>query len=117
RKPIRPNYNRAILPLSSVQQRTELLQCDFLVPKVDRRHCTTGNADNLLVHLRTEGEAGKRQRQRNAWLQEKVRAQQEKKYEQESDIDEREQDQPAEVVFLRPDQLHSRFSGYAVESA
>src|SRR3954465_14255110 len=66
-------YNRAVLPFGGIEQRSELLQRNFLVAEVNGGHRASSDADDLLVHLRSEAESGERQRKRNARLQYEVR--------------------------------------------
>jgi hypothetical protein len=41
-------------------------------------------------------------------LQNKIRAEQQKKNQKEGNIDQPQEDKPAEIVFLRPAELHAR---------
>ena len=100
------NNNVAILAFGSIEQRPEPLERDLLVPKINRRDRATGDADDLLVLLRAEEEWRGRRRDCDPRLQNKVRAQEQKKDEEKHHIDEWEHDQPAEIVFLGPAQLH-----------
>src|SRR5437763_14751118 len=82
-------YNkRAILAFGRIQQRSEPLERDFLVPKINRRDRAAGDADDLLVLLRAEEEGRGRRRDRDPRLQNKIRAQEQKKDEEKHHIDE-----------------------------
>ena len=101
-KSVRLYYNRAILTLGRIEQGTELFQGDLLVAKVNRRGGSARYADDLLIQLRTERETRERQRKRNTGLKDEIRTQEQKKQEQENNVDHRQHEQPSEVILLRP---------------
>lgn len=103
-----------VFALGRVEQWSELLQGCSLIPKVNGGRGPTGDADDLLVGLRAKGEARERQRHRNARLQNEIGAEQEKENKKENNVDQRQDNQPTEVVFLRPAKLHLR-PGLAVD--
>src|SRR6059058_768326 len=100
------NNNGAILTFGRIEQRPEPLERDLLVPKINRRDRTAGDADDLLVLLRAEQEWRGRRRDRDPRLQNKVRTQEQEENEEKHHVDEWEHDQPAEIIFLGPTQLH-----------
>ncbi len=81
---------------------------DSLIPEINGRDCAAGNADDLLVSLRSKRKTRERQRNGNARLQNKIRTEQQKKNQKESNVDQRHEDKPAEIIFLRPAELHAR---------
>ena len=86
------NNNGAILALGRIEQRPEPLERDLLVSKINRRDRAAGDADDLLVLLRAEQKWRGRRRDRDPWLQNKVRAQEQEKNEEKHHIDEWEHD-------------------------
>ena len=82
--------DRPAFALCRVEQRTELFERDFLVAKINRRHGAAGDADDLLVDLRAKDESRKRQRNRNPGLQHEIRAEEQEKYQEKDDIEQRE---------------------------
>ena len=56
--------NRLAFKLSGVQQRPELRERDSLIPEINGRSCAAGNADDLLVSLRTKRKTRERQSKR-----------------------------------------------------
>ena len=86
------NNNGAILAFGGIQQWPEPLEWDLLVTKINRRDRAAGDADDLLVLLRAEEEWRGRRRDRDPWLQNKVRAQEQEKNEEKHHIDEWEHD-------------------------
>src|SRR6266498_3281860 len=77
-----------------------------LVASSNGPSCVTGNADDLLVNLRAKRKTRERHRNGNARLQNKIRAEQQEKNQKKSNIDQRQQDKPAEIIFLCPAKLH-----------
>lgn len=106
-RPIGLNYNGAVFTFGRIQQGAKLLKRCFLVAKVNRAGRAAGDADYLRVLLRPEHEPGKRDRDGNAGLEHEVRAQEQKKNQKKHDIDQREHNQPPEIIFFRPVKLHS----------
>ena len=66
--------------------------------KINGRNCAACDTDDLLVALRAERETRERHRNRDALLQNEIRTQQQKKSEQESEIDQPDQQNPPEVI-------------------
>src|SRR5712692_1055700 len=105
---VRLNDDRAAFALGCVQCRSELIECDLLIPEINRGSCATGDADDLLIDLRTKRKPRERHRNRNSRLQNKIRTEQQKENQEKNDVQQREKDEPAEVIFLRPAELHAR---------
>ena len=99
--------NRARFFFRLIQQRAQLFERDFLVAKINRGSSPTGDADDLRIDLRTEGETGERHRDGDARLQDEVRTEQQKKDQQEGDVEKRNRREPAELMFFRPGKLHA----------
>lgn len=100
--------DRAAFVLGCVQCWSQLIECDLLIPEINRGSCTTSDADDLLIDLRTERKPRERDRNRNPGLQNKIRTEQQKENQEKNDVEQREKDEPAEVIFLRPAELHAR---------
>jgi hypothetical protein len=107
-KPVRLDDDRLSVALGCIEHRSKLLERDFLVPEINRRSRTAGDADDLLIDLRAEREARERHRNRNPVLQNKMRAEDEEENHQECNVEQRKHDEPREVIFLRPAKLHAR---------
>ena len=104
---VRLNDDRAAFALGCVQCRSELIECDLLIPEVNRGSCATRDADDLLIDLRAKRKPRERHRNRNSGLQNKIRTEQQKENQEKNDVEQREKDEPAEVIFLRPAELHA----------
>src|ERR1051326_783886 len=85
------NNDRLVLPLSCIECLSELLHANSLVLKINRRNGAPGDTDDLLVALWSERKARDWHRNRDAMLQDQVRAQQQEKQEQENKIDRSEE--------------------------
>ncbi len=105
---IRFNNDGAVLAFGRVEQRPHPFERDFLVAKINRRDRATSDADDLLILLRAEEERGSWGRNSNARLENKVRAQEQEKDEKKHYVDERKDDEPAEIIFFCPAELHPR---------
>jgi hypothetical protein len=77
-----------------------------LILKINRRHCASGDADDLSTRLRTKRKARERHRNRNALLQDEVRTQQQKKNEQESNVHQCYKDNPSKIWIRGAGELH-----------
>lgn len=107
RKSVRLDDDRLSFALGQVQHGTQLFQRDLLIPEINRRRRAARDADDSLIDLRAERKARERHRNGNARLQNKMRAEQEKKEEQKDYVKEWNHHEPAEVIFLRPAELHA----------
>src|SRR4029453_567783 len=107
---VRFDDNGLALAPGRVEQRPKLRARDSLIPEINCRGCATGNADDLLVNLRSKRKTRERHRNGNARLQNKIRAEQQKKNQKESNVDQPQEDKPAEIIFLRPTELHARWN-------
>ena len=96
-----------IVALRDVQQSSELLQGNFLVAKINRRNSAPGDADDFLTLLRAKQKRRWRRGNGNSRLQDKVRAEEEKEDQEKDNIDERENHEPTEIVFLGSAQFHA----------
>ena len=96
-----------IVALRDVQKSSELLQGNFLVAKINRRNFAPGDADDFLTLLRAKQKGRRRSGNGNSWLQDKVRAQEEKENQQENNVDQWEYDEPAEIIFLCSAEFHA----------
>ena len=67
----------------------KLFERDFLIAKINRGRGAAGDADDLRINLRAEGEAGQRHRNRDARLEDEVRAEQQKEDQQKDHIQHR----------------------------
>src|SRR3984893_13292657 len=103
---VRFNNNGAVLAFGRIEQWSHPFERHFLVAKINRRNRAAGDADDLLILLRAKKERRGRGRNGDAGLKNKVRAQEQKKNEKEHNVDERENNEPAEVVFFCPAQFH-----------
>jgi len=63
------NDDRPAFAPCRVQQRTKLVERNFLVPEINHRRGASRDADDLLVNLWTQGKSGKRQGNRDPGLQ------------------------------------------------
>ena len=103
---VRLNNNGAIFALGHIEQGPEPLEREPLVAKINRGDRAAGDADDLLILLRAEQERRGWRRNSDPRLEDKVRAQQEKKDKQKDHVDEREHDEPAEIILLGAAELH-----------
>src|SRR5438477_5768354 len=55
-------YYRAVFTFGGIKQGSQLFEADLLIPEIDGRHPSAGDADNLLIELRAKGKARKGQR-------------------------------------------------------
>ena len=100
------NNDGAVLALGRVQQWPDSVERNFLVAKINRRHRAAGDADDLLILLRAEKEWRGRGRNCDSRLENKIGAEEQKENEEKHNVDQREDDEPAEVVFSCPAQFH-----------
>src|SRR3954471_4571323 len=103
---VRLDDDAAPFTLGRIEEWAELIERDLLFPEVNGRHRAAGDADDLLIELRRELEFGEGERNGNSGLENEVGAEEEKKDEQENDVDQWKQHEPAEVIFLRLGELH-----------
>src|SRR4051812_45479416 len=103
---VRLDDDAASFTLGGIEEWPELIERDLLFPEVNGRYRAAGDADDLLIELRRELEFRERERDGNSGLEDEVRAKEEKKDEQENNVDQWKQHEPAEVIFLRPGELH-----------
>ena len=102
------NDDRPSFAFGCIQQRSELFERNFLVSEINRRSCAADDTDDLLIRLRAKREARKWERNGNTRLQNKIRTEQQKENQEKRDIDKPKEDEPGEVIFFRPAELHSR---------
>ena len=100
------NNDGAVLALGRVQQWPDSVERNFLIAKINRRDRAASDANDLLILLRAEKERRRRRRNGDARLENEIRAEEQEKNEQKHDVDQRENDEPAEVVFFCPAQFH-----------
>ena len=103
---IRFNNDGTVLALGRIEQRPDSIERNFLVAKINRRDRAAGDADDLLILLRAEKERRGWRRNRDPRLENKIRAEEQKENEEKHNVDQREDDEPAEVVFFCPAQFH-----------
>ena len=101
------NDDRAIFAFCLLEQWAETLNRSFLIAKIDRWHRAAADADDLRIPLRAEQERRRRRRNRNSGLQNKVRAEEREENQEKYDVDQRENDKPAEVIFLCSAKFHA----------
>jgi len=104
--PISLYHNGLVPELGRIEQGSKLLDRDSLILKINRRHCASGDADDLSTRLRTERKARERHGYRNALLQDEVRTQQQKKNEQESNVHQCDKHYPSKIWVRRAGELH-----------
>ena len=103
---IRLNNKGAIFALGRVEQWAETIERNLLIAKINRGNFAAGDADDLLILLRAEQKGRSRRRNGDSGLQNKVRAEQEKENHEKENVDQRKDDEPAEVVLLCPAEFH-----------
>lgn len=96
--------------LGVLEERTELFEGSLLIAKINRRHRAAGDADDLLIALRAKQKRRSRRRNRDSGLQNEIRTQEREEDQEKDDINCREDNEPAEIVFLRAAQLHPESS-------
>src|SRR4029077_15682861 len=99
--------DRLVLALGCIEQWAKLLHGDPLVLKINRGNCPARNTDNLLIALGTERKTRERHRDVESLLQDEIRPHQQKKSEQESEIDQPNQQKPPEVIVCCSTEFHS----------
>ena len=99
---VRFNNDRSIFAFRRIEQRSKPIERDLLIAEINRRDCAASNADDLLVLLRAEQKRRGRRRNPDPRLQNKVRAQEQEKNQEKDNVDQGKDNEPAEIVFLRP---------------
>jgi hypothetical protein len=77
-----------------------------LVAQINRRIRAPGNADDLLVRLRTESETREWDGNGNPGLKNEIGTQEEEKNQEKNNAQDRENEEPAKTDFARSGKLH-----------
>src|SRR5438105_15111157 len=92
---------------SGVELPAEFVDRSSLIAEVDR--FSIRDADDLIFDLWGKHELREGHVHRNAWLQNKIRTQQQEKNHQENDVEQREDQQPAELIIFCSNEFHGAY--------
>ena len=92
---------------SSVELPAEFIDRSFLIAEVNR--LAIRDADDLIFDLGREHELGEGHIYGNAWLQNKIGTQQQEKNHQEDNVEQREDEQPPELIIFCSNEFHGAY--------